>query len=296
LNIQTPGSRLLLGPWGHGGALAHRPFGATVAAGFHHDAELLRFFDRHLHGLEDAGADEPPIRYFTFGANRWNSASAWPLPGAKPTSLYLCAGRRLRTGPPSDEVGCDEASVDRALGTGERSRWRGLLATFVPADYPDLGERHKGALHYDGDPLERDIEVTGHPIAHIHLRARHDDATLFVYLEDVAPDGRVQYVTEGQLRALHRRVTEPKDGLKSPVPYRSFCREDASPLEPGAPARLSIPLLPTSYLFRRGHRVRLVITAGDADHFAPPPAALRGFEVMRTRAFPSSIELPIMNA
>ena len=49
-----------------------------------------------------------------------------------------------------------------------------------------------------------DVEVTGHPIAELELASGATDGTLFVYLEDVAPDGRARIVTEGMFRAGHR--------------------------------------------------------------------------------------------
>ncbi len=293
MNIPTKGRRLLLGPWGHGGAFAHRPFAPTRSASFDHDFEMLRFFDLHLKGIDDGIGDEPPVRYYSFGDNRWKTASTWPIPGARIKSLFLHPERRLLEDPSRGE-GADPCELDRAMGTGERSRFRGLLATFVPADYPDLGKRHKSALHYDTGPLDADIEVTGHPIAHLFLRTNEKEADVFVYLEDIAPDGRTQYVTEGQLRASHRRVVEPEDGLVCATPYHSFRRAQASPLEPGSPALLTIALLPTSYRFVRGHRMRLVVTGADVDHFAPPPEGLSGFEILRSKAHPSRLELPVI--
>jgi hypothetical protein len=185
--------------------------------------------------------------------------------------------------------------ADASIGTGQRSRWRSVLASVVAADYPDLAERHRAARAYDTEPQERDLEITGHPVVHLHVRADAPDANVFVYLEDVAPDGRVNYITEGDLRALHRRVVDPPGDYRSQVPYRSFRRADAAPLAPGEPTLLTVPLLPTSYRLARGHRLRMVITAADADHFAPPPAGLRGFELLRSEAHPSRLELPVID-
>jgi predicted acyl esterase len=114
-----------------------------------------------------------------------------------------------------------------------------------------------------------------------------------VYLEDVAPDGRVSYVTEGQLRALHRRATDASSARawQSPAPYRSFCRADAARLGDGEIAALQLDLLPVSYLFRKGQRVRLAIAGGDADHFADTPRAT--MRVHRSRARASKLVLTV---
>ncbi len=171
--------------------------------------------------------------------------------------------------------GDDTLRVDASTGTGERSRWRSLLS-LVPGDYPDRARRDRELLCYDSAPLDRDVEVTGHPRVAIFARWHGtDDGQLFAYLEDVAPDGRVAYVTEGQLRALQRAGT--------------FRRADAAPLADGELAEIAFELLPISWLFRRGHRIRLALAGGDADHFTRPVPCTLGVKRAGSR-----IELPVV--
>ena len=73
------------------------------------------------------------------------------------------------------------------------------------------------------------------------------DGAFFVYLEDVDEAGRVTYITEGQLRALHRKVSTDAPPFKMLVPYHSFKKKDGLPLVPGdeppmAPDRRTTPL------------------------------------------------------
>jgi uncharacterized protein len=63
--------------------------------------------------------------------------------------------------------------------------------------YSDRSEEDKRLLIYTGSPLERDTEITGSPIVTLVLSSSHSDGALHVYLEDVALDGRVTYITEG---------------------------------------------------------------------------------------------------
>ncbi len=51
--------------------------------------------------------------------------------------------------------------------------------------------------------------VTGTPIVTLQVSSTHEDAAFLVYLEDVAPDGRSRYITEGGLRAVHRSGARP---------------------------------------------------------------------------------------
>jgi uncharacterized protein len=287
--VPSPGGRLTIGPWVHTGKLRVRPFDVAVPAGFDHDDELLGFFDEHLRGLPAAG-DGQPVHYFTLVEERWKSCASWPPP-ATAEILYLAGGRALATGAPEADSGDDAHLIDPSLGTGERSRWRSLLS-LVPGDYPDRRDRDRGLLVYDGAPLDRAMEVTGHPVVSLFVSWDDDgDGRIFAYLEDVAPDGRVAYVTEGQLRALHRRTRGSR--AVGGIPERSFRRGDAWPLPAGEVGELSFELLPISWRFERGHRVRLAIAGADADHFA---RATRGstLRVHRSRRFPSRVELPVV--
>jgi putative CocE/NonD family hydrolase len=124
-------------------------------------------------------------------------------------------------------------------------------------------------LIYTTQPLERAVEITGHPIVHLWISTEAPDLDLFVYLEQVAPDGRVAYVTEGNLRASHRALGEaPFDNLG--LPYHRSYEEDVAQMPVREPVELEFDLLPTSRLYLRGSRIRLRITCADADNFETP--------------------------
>jgi hypothetical protein len=290
--VRTPGSRLTLGPLGHGGKLYVSPSHPTRPAAFDLDGELLAFFDLHLRGRDAGLRDEPPVHYYTTGEEAWKSASTWPPPGTTPRVLHLAPERALAWEAPSRE-GEDAYAVDPGAGSGERSRWRALLGAYIQADYPDRAERDARLLTYTSPPLERDLEVTGHPLLTLFVITDSDDATVHAYLEEVTADGRVCYVTEGQLRALHRAVA-PDAPYASAVPYHSFRRADAAPLVPGQPAELVIDLLPVSHRFRRGSALRLALAGADRDHFRAPPSPPGVLRVQRRRLLASRLELPVM--
>jgi uncharacterized protein len=105
----------------------------------------------------------------------------------------------------------------------------------------------------------------------LRLRCTAPDAALYAYLEEESAGGEVRYVTEGQLRLLHRAVSAapPYD---SPAPYHSYQSADAAPVPPGEAVEAVFDLLPISHRWSRGSRVRLAIAGADADHFAAPPS------------------------
>lgn len=288
LSVRTPGSRLTLGPWIHSGKLAVEPFAVARATRFDHDAELLAFFDEHLRDRPHEG-DGQPVHYFTMVEGRWKSAPRWPPPNTEEIAFHLEKNRRLIDAVPR-EPGADVHHEDGTSGTGERSRWRSLIS-LVPGDYPDRRERDARLLFWETPSLDRDLEITGHP--RVVLHASWDDANdgqLFAYLEDVAPDGRVAYITEGQLRALFRGL-EHRLACEAPVPLRAYTRASARPLVAGEVVELAFDLLPISWLVRRGHRIRLAVAGADRDHFAV--LSPRSFRVHRGPDAPSRIELPV---
>ena len=71
------------------------------------------------------------------------------------------------------------------------------------------------------------------------------DTDFVARLVDVAPDGTAYNLTEGILRARFRRSIWQQPEL----------------LTPGEVDQYDIELLPTSNVFRRGHRIRLHVTS-----------------------------------
>jgi uncharacterized protein len=294
LRHQQPSHRLILGPWDHGGRRRISPY-APGPSKFDHAAELLKFFDMHLKGIPTGSQDDPPIRYYTMGEERWKTSTHWP-PEASPLSIYFHKEGRLSMRPPPADHTPDRYQVNPTTGTGKHSRWNSLVGIPLETPYPDRKKRDQELLVYTSDPLSEALEVTGHPVATVYLSATSQDTNLFVYLEDVTPEGAVHYVTEGELRAIHRQW-QPDDTLfngTNPLPARTFRRADAAPLIPGEVVPLTLELLPTSYQFKQGHRIRIALAGADKDHFqnldGPPPT----WEVWHTSDRPSHVELPVI--
>jgi len=293
LSLPNPKRHLLLGPWDHGARANVSPFRRQVDSEFPLLAELLRFFDHYLIGLDTGLEREAPVHYFTIGEERWRVASHWP-PHEQTTQLFLAGDGRLAAEP--GDAGEDRYQVDFTLATGSHTRYGRLAAFDVRDYYTDWDGRDARMLCFTSDPLAADHELSGHPCVTLHLSASEADAALHVYLEDVAPDGTCRYVTEGMLRALHRKESPAPDHHRvvGPFPFHSYTRADAAPLIPEEVATLRISLLPTSWRVVAGHRLRVAIAGADADNFGqvphgrPPVLAIH-----RGGACASSIVLPL---
>lgn len=292
LNLETKNKKLLIGPWDHGGDDHFRPFTKPIRSKFDLLYELKRFFDYHLKGIENGFYDEAPVHYYTMVEDRWKSAKTWPPPST-PTRFFLASEGALSKNQPTSTNGSDIYTINPEHGTGDKARWNSL-AVGLAVQYPDRRKMGRLLQRYESAPLEKDAEMTGHPIVSLTIRSDENDVTLFAYLEDVDEKGRVSYVTEGNFRAIHRKLSDGQPPYKSLTPYHSFKRKDAMPLEPGKAANLEFELHPVSYLFRKGHKIRLAIGGVDKDHFRmlqTPPSTIT-FE--RNAPYPSCLILPMI--
>jgi putative CocE/NonD family hydrolase len=294
--VPNPGSRIVIGPWPHGGRWYSSPLVTERRpTDFDHVAEMVRFFDLHLRDRDLEVATEEPVHYFTMGEERWQSAPAWPPPGAQLMSLHFGPGQVLQTSPAASK-GADRYAVDLDAGTGVHSRFgKHLAGGRFPVRYPGRARRDRRLLTYTSAPLSEDTEVTGHPTVELHVLTSEIDGAIFVYLEDVAPEGVVRTVTDGELRLQARAIREGSWPYWAVDPYRPCLRSDAREVVPGERMELSFDLFPISWLFRAGHAIRVAIAGADRDNFLPVPTGDAPLmAVLHGPNSPSRIQLPVM--
>jgi hypothetical protein len=249
---------LLIGPWVHGvGATAEtrageREFGP--AARIDYDEVVLRWMDYHVKGVQNGVEREKPVRYFVMGSNAWREEAGWPPAGRRPVSLYLTApGEDQKAGglnwttPARAESSRMFVSDPAHPVTDPHPPYSGAH------DYREMAGRDD-VLIYETPPLERDLEVSGPVTAEIYLSADAPDTDLWVRLLDVAPDGTALNLMSPGLDVLRASYREPARGRQL--------------LEPGKVYPLRIPSLVTSNTFRKGHRIRVQISAAFFPHFS----------------------------
>ena len=266
-------------------------------------AEAHRWFDYWLKGIDNGIMNEPSIYYYVMGASKkdaWRTSAQWPLANQKLTRFYFGEGKTgsvasvndgfLRKEPPGHKDAADAYTVDYSTTSGKYSRW---YAVNWPRNYPNMQTNDKKALTYTTPPLESDMEVTGHPVVHLWFETDAPDMDFFIYLEAV--DGnKSTYITEGNLRASHRALSEaPFNNMG--LPYHRHYKSDLAPIPAGKPVELVFNLLPTSNLFRAGHCIRITITCADANNFDTPilnPSPK--IHLLRDAAHASFVEFPII--
>jgi putative CocE/NonD family hydrolase len=239
-------------------------------------------------------SDAPIVRrihYHVMGTEIFKETSVWPPADARPLSLNFAVGNRLSDRPSLG--GVDRYAVDFSATTGARTRWSTQLE--VSPAYPDRRQEDKKLLTYTGMPVDRDLEVVGTPVVTLHVATATADPAFFVYLEDVAPDGRVTLISDGQLRAVNRKPANPASlpYNQGPAPH-SFRRADALPVVPGKVMEVRFALQPAAALIRKGHRLRIAIAGADKDTFRRySEGKPDSFAVHYGQARPSRIELTV---
>jgi len=295
---------LVIGPWSHAGWHFYDPFIesdlGTPELDRAQSEEMIAFLEPLLKNQAganrgaDGAAPQKSIRYYTFGEGIWKTTATWPVPGFSTRTFYAGEGGSLTGKTPEGASAFDRYDVDFNATTGTTNRWHTNFGG-GHIEYPDRALADRCLIAYTSEPLAHDTEITGQPIATLEIASSASDGAFFVYLEDVAPDGRVSYITEGELRALHRKVSPPSPERATLGPRHSMVSADGEALEPGKPAELRIGMWATSVLVKTGHRIRLAIACADADTFTRIPAEGQvTVDILRDALHATRLELPVL--
>jgi putative CocE/NonD family hydrolase len=238
------GQQLIMGPWSHGvpeqsdTTYAGVDYGPNAAIDY---VELhLRFFDYWLKGIDNGYSQEPPVRIFVMGENRWRAEREWPPARTVYSTRYLGLGGALSlTGDAT--AGATAFTYDPAnpvpVPRPEAS---------APANWQSVATS-PGVAAFTSEPLSKAIEITGQVMAHIWLTADVPDTDVTVRLLAISPDGRSRALTNayGALRARYRDTENP---------------QEPRPLRRGEPAPLTISVGYTSVLVPAGDRLQVIVT------------------------------------
>lgn len=287
--------KVLLGPWDHGPVNNASPYNENKELQFPIYDEMLRFFDYHLKGIQNGIDKEETFYYFTVGEEKWESTNSWPLENQVKQKYFLSADSTLHLNNSSLKKGTIHHTINYTHNTGNSSKWNSVTALYKhgPTRYENRERESVKLLNFDSPVLEENKKLTGHATIDLYLKVDANDAAVFCYLEDVAPDGTVQLLSEGQFRAIHRKVKENTSDYEIAGTYHSYNQKDAAPIADGETVHLQFEFLPISYQFKKGHIIRLSIGGADWEHFDPIPDAPTYFELPISETQQSHIVLPL---
>jgi putative CocE/NonD family hydrolase len=276
-------SHTLVGNWVHAW-----PHNATPGPNIDELHEVVRFFDRHLRGIDNGWDTEPPVVWFEhefappepFPASlpgRWRAAASYPHPSMAAQAWRFGDGT-LAAGARPDAAEA-EAAVDSfrhrpTTGTRGPLSWGAGGAPNGLAR--DLRRDEDAGPTYTSEPLTEALEILGVPEVVVHVEVDAPVATLSVRLSDVAPDGTVALVSAGVLNLTHRRS-----------------HADPEPIPAGVVEEVRVPLRTAGYRWQPGHRLRVALASSLWPVLWPSPFPAT-FRVHRGPATPSCVELPVV--
>ena len=292
LTLPNRNKYLLLGPWDHGARINVSRWRAGETPEFNILAEILRFFDEYLLGQDTGIKNEDPVHYFSMHDERWHASAAWPPVPPDEAQLFLGQDRTLSSG--NKGSGEEKYEVDFNSGTGQFTRYERIAAIDSREYYTDWQGRDRLMMNFDSPVLAQAAELTGNGTASLWVASDQPDFAVHAYISEVLPDGQVFYVTEGLLRALHRAETPPPPNYRATWPFHPCTRSAAKPMPINEPQQLQFALLPISWTFQAGSRIRLSIAGTDKDHCERIPAqGPVAINVLRGEKYPSRISLPL---
>jgi uncharacterized protein len=251
--------RLVIGPWYHG-EWSRSPDGRTIG-NIDFGADTARWYRDHVqapwfaHWLKGREMPElPPVIAFRTGENRWERFEGWPpRAGIIERKVYLAPRGTLSfEAPPSanggerDEYVSDPAKpvpyYPRPITTDIWAEWQLADQRFVDGR-PDV-------LTYESEPLDKDLTISGDPVAHLYAATTGSDADWVVKLIDVFPET----LSDKTLRGFELMVA----GEVFRARYRSSF-EHPAPLVPGEVTAYTFGLRDRNHTFKAGHRIMVQV-------------------------------------
>ena len=245
--------KAMIGPWSH--AWPHEPY---PRPGMEWRREAVRWFDHWLKDIDTGIMGEPrfavyvrdwhpPGPYLDTAPGRWRWEEGWPIPRVKSRVWHLRDSHTLGAPEREGRTHSLRYSPGTGIEAGGPVMWWGDAAH-------DQRATDAFSLVYDSAPLTEEMEILGMPHVKLHVSADAPRANWFVKVSDVAPDGRVTQVAGAGFNGNHRRSARAPELL---VPGEAF------PLE--------IELHFTSWVFPKGHRIRVSVSNAQWPMMWPSP-------------------------
>jgi predicted acyl esterase len=248
--------KAMIGPWAH--SWPNNGYPKPLIEWRH---EAVRWFDHWLKGRDTGILDEPRFAVYVRdwhshgleleeAPGRWRFEEGWPLKRGKDWILNAHADHTLGSSPPDESSHELQYVPSIGIEAGGSVMWYGDFA-------PDQRPSDEMSLVYDSEPLEEEVEILGFPRASLTASADAPLAHWFVRLSDVSPDGSVSLITGAAQNGGHiRSAKEPE------------------PLIPGKPYSFDVDMHFTSWVFPKGHRIRLSVANAQWPMFWPTPYAM----------------------
>jgi putative CocE/NonD family hydrolase len=265
-----------------------------------YDALTYGWFDTFLKGNATRLLDTlPRVRYFTMGANKWQSSDVWPPRGATPVTYYLSATTAANTMNGGGQL-IAKVPAKALKDTFTYDPMKPVLSyggnvcctgTAVQAGSFDqrVREVRPDILVYTTDPLKDGVEVSGPVSVTLYVSSDAKDTDFTVKLIDVDTDGRAWNLDETiQRMRYHTGYDKPETRMT-----------------PGTVYKVTLGPLNTSNYFAAGHRIRIEVSSSNfprfdrnlntgGDNYSETTGVVAHNAVHHGKATPSSITLSVV--
>lgn len=278
MHLNVP-KKLLMGPWIH-----TRPHLSVPGPRIDYLNEVVRFFAHWLRGEDTGIMKEPAVSVYMQDYSRpertldtipghWRAEAEVPAAGTRELTFYLQDDGMLAKEPgsaPRREY--DEFEYLPTVGLCNGYWSGGGMSNNLPED--QRGDEAY-SLVYTTPPFVDEVRLLGWPRVILHGSSSARVATFVAKLADVAPDGGSALIVDGSLNGTRRRsLTEPE------------------PMSPGEVYELDIPMGPTGWVMKPGHRLRLAVSGADFPNLWPTPERAVN-RLYRGGRYPSRVILPV---
>jgi predicted acyl esterase len=245
--------KAIVGPWNH-----TFPHDAVPGPEIEWRAEAVRWWDYWLKGRDTGVLNDPRLVIYMQHwhppdpnlpnvPGEWRREDSWPPRDVRDTVFFPQPNHTLQNTAPATEV--HQLKYVPSIGVEAGFWWGELLSDPRPVD--------AFSLVYDSAPLREDVAILGRPRALLKASATAPLADWFARLSDVAPDGTVTQITGAGINGAQREsMTEPRA------------------LEPGRVYPLDIAMHLTSWVFPKGHRIRLAVSNALWPMILPTPYSM----------------------
>ncbi len=226
-----------------------------------YDDMVFAWFDLWLKQQpNDVMKNMPKVRYYTMGANRWQTSETWPPANTTMMTYYLNSAGKANT-----------LNGDGILSPKKASKDVPDVFTYDPMNpVPSYGgnvccvgnaiqggafdqqqiEKREDILVYTSEPLKEGIEVSGFIEATLYVSSDAKDTDFTIKLIDVYPDGKAYNLDETIQRVRYREGYDKEVFMKEGEVYK-----------------IEMTPMSTSNYFEKGHRIRIEISSSNFPRF-----------------------------
>ena len=245
--------KAIVGPWNH-----TFPHDAVPGPEIEWRAEAVRWWDYWLKGRDTGVLNDPRLVIYMQHwhppdpnlpnvPGEWRREDSWPPRDVRDTVFFPQPNHTLQNTAPATEV--HRLKYVPSIGVEAGFWWGELLSDPRPVD--------AFSLVYDSAPLREDVAILGRPRALLKASATAPLADWFARLSDVAPDGTVTQITGAGINGAQRESMTERRAL-----------------EPGRVYPLDIAMHLTSWVFPKGHRIRLAVSNALWPMILPTPYSM----------------------